>query len=172
MLRMTRRLAPVLALVLSVGVAACGGDDPVGSPQDPQTQVTSQPGGGSPTPTVGAVPTLGGATPSAVPGLPADYPNDEVPVIRGVVTGQSGGTSSEGRQGWVLELSATGDRESCFAQAAAALVAEGFTKQGELVAGDTIQAQYTSADYAVIISARSDGDELCQVGYEVGEVSK
>lgn len=159
MLRTTLLLT--LFLALFAGTAACGGDgDPAGAPREQQTQVTDEPSGSAT------------ASPSAVPGLPADYPNAEVPVISGVVTAQSGGTSAVGRRGWVLELSATGDRESCFERAAAALVAEGFTKQGELVAGDTKQAQYTSADYTVIISARSDGDELCQVGYEVGEVSK
>lgn len=173
MLRTTLPLA--LVLTLFAGTAACGGDDdPAGTPQAPQTQVTLEPGdGGEVTPT--AVPSLGGPSPTAsgaVPGLPADYPDEDVPVIRGVVTGQSGGTSADGRQGWVLEVSAAGSRESCFDDAAAALVAEGFVKQGELVAGDTTQAQFVSDDYAVIISARADGDELCQVGYEVGEVSK
>ncbi len=147
MLRTTLLLALVLALF--AGTAACGGDDPTGSPQAPQSQATA----------------------SAVPGLPADYPDEQVPVIRGVVTAQSGGTAADGQRGWVLEVSATGSRESCFADAAAALVAEGFVKQDELVAGDTTQAQYVSDEYAVIISARDDGDELCQVGYEVGEVS-
>lgn len=170
MLRPTLLLALVLALF--AGTAACGGDDdPAGAPREQQTRVTDEPSG-SATAMPSPVPTLGGPSPSAVPGLPADYPDDEVPVIRGVVTGRSGGTSTDGRRGWVLEVSASGDRESCFERAAAALVAEGFTKQGELVAGDTVQAQYTSADYAVIISARADGDELCQVGYEVGEVGK
>jgi len=143
MLRTTVLLALVLALF--AGTAACGGDDdPAGAPS---------------------------ATASAVPGLPADYPVEQVPVIRGVVTAQSGGTAADGQRGWVLELSATGNRESCFADAAAALVAEGFVKQDELVAGDTTQAKYVSDEYAVVISARDDGDELCQVGYEVGEIS-
>lgn len=147
MVRTTRRLAPVL-LVLAVyaATAACGGD--------PQPRAT-------PTPTA-----------TAVPGLPAGYPADEVPVLYGVVTAQSGGTSAEGRQGWILEVSATGDKESCFADAAGALLEKGFVKKDEIVAGDTTQAQYTSAEYAVIISARSADNGICQVGYEVGELSK
>lgn len=171
MLRTTLLLALVLALF--AGTAACGGDDdPAGSPQAPQSQVTLEPGDGvevTPTDEPSAEPSV---TASAVPGLPADYPDEQVPVLYGVVTAQSGGTAADGQRGWVLELSATGSRESCFADAAAALVAAGFVKQGELVAGDTTQAQYVSDEYAVIISARDDGDDRCQVGYEVGEVSK
>ncbi len=170
--------ASVLALVLLAGTTACGGDDaPAGSPQTsqtPQPLVSLGPVGGvEVTPTDG--PTSVAPSPAAtgaVPGLPADYPGEEVPVIRGVVTAQSGGTSTEGRRGWVLEMSAAGSGKSCLADAVAALVAEGFVKTGELVAGDTTQVQYVSDEYAVIISARDDGDELCQVGYEVGQVGK
>lgn len=174
-MRIPRGLVPaVLALVLAAGASGCGGDDdPAAGPSEtPQTQTTPEPTDG----TSSAVPDPMG-TPTGRPtppvGLPTGFPTSKVPVLYGVVTGQSGGPSGDGPQGWVLELSTTGTAAQCFARAEAALVADGFTQQGEdLVAGDTRQAQFTSPEYAVIISARSDGDELCQLGYEVGEVSK
>jgi len=174
MTRMTRRVLPVvLALALYAGTTACGGDDDPGSgePQDPQSQTTSEPTDDA---------TDDGSDPSGTPtstatqavGLPADFPASEVPLLPGVVTGKTGGPGPDGRKGWVLEMSATGTQKSCFDEASAALVADGFTKQGEITALDTRQAQFTSADYAVILSVRADGDELCQASYEVGQVAR
>lgn len=175
MSRTTRPLgALLLALALAAGAVACGEPEPQAAA--PSAAATATPTG-TPTTSPGPpvpVPSLGPIdrpTPSAIPGLDEGFPVAEVPLIAGVVTGQSGGDGPDGRKGWIFEVSAAGSQEVCFDDAAAALVARGFTKQGELVAGDTRQAQFTSPEYAVIISARDDGDEFCQVGYEVGQVS-
>ncbi len=177
MLRPTRRLAPaVLALVLGVGAGACGGDVDPTSGASP-TPATTTPGATpSSTPTSTPPGTLGstpGGDPTSAPavGVPAGFPVEEVPLLGGLVTGKTGGDGPDGRKGWVLELSATGTQQSCFAEASAALVAAGFTKQGEITAADTRQAQFTSPEYAVILSVRADGSELCQASYEVGQVA-
>src|SRR5205085_8944743 len=106
---------------------------------------------------------------SPAAGLPEGFPaQDEVPLVPGVVTKEDGGTGPDGKVGWILELAAAGSRKQCFDKAAAALTAAGFTKQGDLDAAGTHQAQFTTAKWAVIISSRADG-ENCQLGYEVGQ---
>jgi hypothetical protein len=85
------------------------------------------------------------------------------------VTSKTGGKDPAGKIGYVIEMSAAGSQKDCFDRAAAALVAAGFTKQGEMTAQDTKQAQFTTKKWAVIISSRADGDN-CQLGYEVGQL--
>lgn len=171
----SRRLsAAALALAVCVGAAGCGGDEPEATrTAEPTAQPTSTPTATSTDGSTDGFPgwTVG-PTATPVPGLPTDFPTSEVPVLPGVVTGKTGGEGPDGRKGWVIEMSATGSQESCFDQAAAALVADGFTKQGEITAADTRQAQFTSSEYAVILSVRSDGNELCQASYEVGQVAR
>jgi hypothetical protein len=173
-MRTTRRLGTaVLALALYAGSAACGGDD---DPSDSTPQVSQSPSASAPSSTASTAAPSPGGTPTGRPtppaGLPAGFPTAKVPVLSGVVTAKEGPASTGGPQGWILELTARGTQDSCFSAAKAALLADGFTQQGEdLIAGDTRQAQFTSPDYAVIISARSEEDGICQVGYEVGQVS-
>lgn len=160
--------APVL--VLLAVLAGCGGH----ATKDPGPP-TGTPTASTPAPdTTGPSATDPSATSSATSpavGLPTGFPvQSAVPLVAGVVTAKSGGAGPAGKNGWLLELSASGTQQQCFEKAASALVAAGFMKQGELTAGDTRQAQFTSAHYAVIISARADGTDQCQLGYEVGEV--
>ena len=162
------RAAASLALVLLVAATACGKDDeePDGTPTPAASASTATTGTPSTSPTATAT------TTSPAVGLPEDFPpQDEVPLVPGVVTKKDGGTNPEGKQGWILELAAPGSQKECFDRAAAALTAAGFTKQGELDAQGTRQAQFTTATWAVIISARADGDN-CQLGYEVGQLTE
>ncbi len=185
MLRIIRVLGTAaLALVLYVGLAACGGNDgpSSGAPQDPQSQATSVPTDlypdgdseddpeddpGNPLDRPTSIPT---STATAAVGLPTDFPTAGVPVLPGVVTGKTG-PAPDGPRGWIVEMSVTGSQKSCFEKASAALIANGFTQQGEITAADTRQAQFTSPEYAVILSVRADGNELCQASYEVGEIA-
>ncbi|RNL77669.1 hypothetical protein [Nocardioides marmorisolisilvae] len=160
-------LLAALTLVLAVGATGCGKDDP--QPKaDPTSSSSDQPTG---TPTATDEPSDGSTPTSPAVGLPTDFPaQTEVPVVSGVVTSKNSGTQSTGRMGWQIELQAVGTRKGCFDRAAAALVAAGFAKQAAMTAGDTLQAQYTTKKWAVIISSRSDGSS-CQLGYEVGQLA-
>jgi hypothetical protein len=152
-----------------LGASACGKDDPKPS-ADPSSSssASARPTDDDATPTEG--PSATSTTTSPAVGLPEDFPaQKDVPMVPGVVTGKTGGEGPDGRKGWVIELSSVGSQNGCFDRAAAALVAAGFTKQGEIKAGDTRQAQFTSDRYAVIVSARADGAN-CQLGYEIGQV--
>ena len=151
--------------------AGCGTDDGPAPAPSTTAVVTTTPTPG-PSGTATAAPS--GTATVAVGRIPTGFPSAKVPLVPGVVTAGSGGAVSgePGRQGWILELAAAGTRDSCFAAAEEALVKAGFVKRGSMLAGDTQQAQYTAPGYAVIISARSDGDGRCQLGYEVGEVAR
>ena len=158
----------VLVLVLGLGASACGKDatEPAPGPTPTVTAPTSS----SPSATGG--PSPGSSPTSPAVGLPTDFPaQSEVPVVSGVVTSKTGGKDEKGRIGYVIEMSAVGSKQACFERAAAALVAAGFTQRGEMTAGDTRQAQFTTERWAVIISARADG-ENCQLGYEVGQLTE
>jgi len=164
-----RATVAAFAVALLLGAGACGGSDkkPTAHPSSSVTATAS--------PTDG--PTSGGPSASSSPtspavGLPEGFPaQDDVPLVPGVVTGKTGGDGPEGKKGWIIEMSSVGSQKECFDRAAAALVAAGFTKQGEIKAMDTRQAQYTSDEYAVIISSRADGPN-CQLGYEIGQVDQ
>lgn len=161
---------PALALLLALllPVAACGKDEKQPSSVPSSTSsATSDPSGGS-TPT--DRPSASSSTTSPAIGLPDGFPSQaDVPVVSGVVTSKTGGKDPDGRIGWVIVLSAVGTQDGCFDRAAAALVAAGFTKQGEITPADTRQAQFTTAEWAVIISSRADGAN-CELGYEVGQL--
>ena len=161
--------AAALVLALALGVSACGGEDQPEPKAEPTASTTVRPTDvGSP---AGTPATRGSSTSPAV-GLPDDFPaQDDVPLVAGVVTSKTGGKDPDGRIGYVIEMSAAGSQQECFERAAAALVAKGYTKQGELTAQDTRQAQFTTKRWAVIISSRADGDN-CQLGYEVGQLSE
>jgi hypothetical protein len=160
-----------LVLALAVGASACGKDhaEPkVGPGSSATTGGTDRPTSGS---TASDGPGDGTSPTSPAVGLPADFPAQrDVPLVAGVVTSKTGGKDPDGRIGWVIEMSAVGTQKGCFDRAAAALVAAGFAKQGEMTAQDTRQAQFTTKKWAVIISSRADG-ENCQLGYEVGQLT-
>lgn len=160
---------PVLAalvLALSFGASACGKDE--AKPKAEPTVTASGTPSTSGTPT--AEPSDGGSPTSPAVGLPEDFPaQQDVPLVAGVVTSKTGGKDPSGKLGYVIELSAVGTQKGCFDRAAAALVAAGFTKQGEMTAQDTRQAQFTTRKWAVVISSRADGPN-CQLGYEVGQL--
>jgi len=165
---------PVLAIAvlsLALGASACGKDDP--KPRtEPTSTVTGTPiSPSSPSSPTSSASATDGPTSPAV-GLPDDFPAQaEVPLVAGVVTSKDSGTQSNGLMGWQLELQAVGTRKGCFDRAAAALVGAGFTKQAQMTAGDTLQAQYTTKKWAVIISSRAVGSS-CQLGYEVGQLTR
>ena len=166
----SRPVLGALAVTLLLGASACGKDDPKAEPTPTSsTSASSQPtGSGTPS----DQPSASGSATSPAVGLPEGFPaQDDVPLVEGIVTGKTGGEGPDGRKGWVIELSSVGSQKGCFDKAAAALVAAGFTKQGEVKAGDTRQAQFTSEEYAVIVSSRADGDN-CQLGYEIGQVDR
>lgn len=155
-----------LLLAVAVGASGCGSDEPASVPRATDSGTPSASGSPSVSPSATAT------TSSPAVGLPEDFPaQDEVPLVAGVVTSKTGGKDPDGRIGYVLELTAVGSQQECFDRAAAALVDRGYVKQGEIKAGDTRQAQFTTADWAVIISARADG-ENCRLGYEVGQLAK
>ena len=157
-----------LALSIALGAAGCGGDRPTSkaAPTPGPAATTSA----ATTPT--GTPTASTSATSPAIGLPKDFPAQEVvPLVAGVVTSKTGGKDPDGRIGYVIEMSAVGSQQDCFDRAAAALVAQGYKKQGELKAQDTRQAQFTTKGWAVIISARADGDN-CQLGYEVGQLGQ
>ncbi|MFL6174740.1 MAG: hypothetical protein ACJ716_17760 [Marmoricola sp.] len=162
----------VVVLALALGASACGKDDP-GPKAEPTPTVTGTPTGtttGPSSPTSSDSATDSPTSPAV--GLPDDFPaQTEVPMVSGVVTSKNSGTQSNGLMGWQLELQAVGTRKGCFDRAAAALVGAGFTKQAQMTAGDTLQAQYTTKKWAVIISSRAVGSS-CQLGYEVGQLTK
>jgi len=164
---MSRKSAlAAVVLVLTLGASACGKDE-----TSPKSEPTSTSSG---TPSTGGTPTTeptDGSTPtSPAIGLPEDFPaQKDVPLVAGVVTSKTGGKDPSGKLGYVIELSAVGTQKGCFDRAAAALIAAGFTKQGEMTAQDTKQAQFTTPRWAVIISSRADGAN-CQLGYEVGQL--
>ncbi|MFL6159550.1 MAG: hypothetical protein ACJ72D_25985 [Marmoricola sp.] len=165
-------LGAVLAAALAVGAAGCGGggDDDKAASSRPTASSSSTP---TPTP---SDPLSAGpfGTPSPRAGLATDFPVAEVPLLDGDVSTlfSGNGSGEEGRKGWVLEVKVTQNAQACFAAAAARLVGEGYTKQGQIKAGDTVQAQFTKPGYAVIISAKADGKAGCTLGYEVGQIAK
>ncbi len=167
----TRRWVPVVVAVVLAVTAGCGGDDGDDGPKKSGSSVTT---GAAPTPTTSPtalVPTPGGLiTAAANPGLPVDFPAT-VPLLAGqVVQPLGGGSGEEGRKGWVLDVTVAGSAEECFEDAATALTRAGFVKQGELKAGKSRQAQFTTSEYAVIISAAPGAKGQCQLGYEVGQI--
>lgn len=167
---MSFRPLTALVLIVLLGAGACGKDDPKAkATPEPTASATSTPTASS---TPSGTPSATSTQTSPVAGLPSGFPaQSEVPLVSGVVTGEDGGTGSDGRVGWQLELTAVGSQQGCFDRAAAALVDAGFTKRGQMTAGDTKQAQFTTTKWAVIISSRADGQN-CQLGYEVGQLTK
>ncbi|HEX4190170.1 MAG TPA: hypothetical protein VHZ06_04185 [Marmoricola sp.] len=175
MLRNRHRVAPaLLAVVLVAGAAAgCGGaKHPKAADSPPASSSASS------SPSVTAAPTVSDPLPqgtfsSAAPrqGLPTDFPQGDVPLLAGQVSTQFNGPAAgePGKKGWVIEVSVAEDPQHCFADAAAALTAHGYTKKGQITAQGTVQAQYTKPHYTVIISAASDGNAGCTLGYEVGQ---
>ncbi|MFL6025114.1 MAG: hypothetical protein ACJ72O_17360 [Marmoricola sp.] len=158
------------ALALLLGTGACGKDEPKAEPTSSVTGTPTEGASSSGTPSESPTATATESSPAV--NLPQGFPaQKDVPLVAGVVTSQTGGTDPSGKIGWIIEMSAAGSKKDCFDRAAAALVSHGFTKQGEMDAKDTHQAQFTTKDWAVIISARADG-ENCQLGYEVGQLSK
>jgi hypothetical protein len=163
-----RPVVVAIAVAVVLGPTACGkdADKPSAHPTSSTSATAGPTDHSTPTPS----PSAGRTVSSPAVGLPEDFPaQDDVPLVAGVVTSKEAGVGGEGHKGWVLQLAATGSQRECFDKAAAVLVRHGFTKRGELTAGDTRQAQFTSDEYAVIISARSDGT-TCQLDYEVGKV--
>jgi len=156
-----------IALAVLLGAGACGKDDPKPKVEPTPTATAPSTDGSAPS----TSPSASGSPTSPAVGLPGGFPaQDDVPLVAGVVTSKTGGKTTDGRVGWVIELSAVGSQKDCFDRAAAVLVKAGFTKQGEMTAQDTKQAQFTTTKWAVIISARADGDN-CQLGYEVGQLT-
>ncbi|HET6154415.1 MAG TPA: hypothetical protein VFE15_15840 [Marmoricola sp.] len=164
------RFAPALlaALLIAGGAAGCGGDakhsKAAGAPSASASETDA--------PTV-SNPLPQGTFSSAGPrqGLPADFPQDDVPLLAGQVTTQFSGPAAgePGKTGWVIEVGVTEDPHHCFADAAAALVAHGYAKKGQIAAQGTVQAQFTKPHYSVIISASDNGSGGCTLGYEVGQ---
>src|SRR5690348_11926153 len=127
----TKSALAALVLALALGASACGKDE-----AKPKAEPTASASG---TPTDGATatasPSDGAGPTSPVVGLPEDFPaQKDVPLVSGVVTSKTGGKDPSGKIGYVIELSAVGTQKGCFDRAAAALVAAGFTKQGEMTA--------------------------------------
>lgn len=157
----------VLICALSLGVTACGGDDDKPSATDPSTAASTSP---PTTPSV-AVSNEPGSQLSPAPGLPSDFPTNEIPLLPGPVTQPLGTGSSgeEGRKGWVLEVAVARDRKSCFKEAVAALIARGFElRGGPIPSAANIEGLYGNAEYNVIVTATAKGSG-CSLSYEVGQ---
>lgn len=157
----------VLVCAIAGAAAACGGEDKP-SAADP-SGVPSV----SPTASPGVAVSNDPMAPlSPVPGLPANFPSAEIPLLAGPVTQPVVGSTEVGKRSWVLELKLEQESGACFEAAEAALLGHGFVKQATTNENGTREGQYTAPGWAVIISTSPSETGGCRLGYEVGEIAK
>lgn len=163
-----RGAALILALAL-LAVSGCGGDEE--KPKASPTTTSATPSASASATGVPPVPELSPGVPGN-PGLPEDFPGDEVPLLDGLVELPLGpGSGEEGRKGWVLQLTLAQSSDACFEEAARVLTENGFTQQPGETKDETVrEALFTAPGYAVIISASRSDDGGCRLSYEVGQV--
>jgi len=172
-----RRSGLVVMAALLLALSACGEGEakPVVTDSTPSiSAVPTMSPTGLPSAEATADPTLPGfVTTGPNPGIPTDFPTTRIPLLAGAVALPLGpGSGENGAKGWVLELELAREAGACFNDAAAALVARGFTKQpGQTFSDGTREAQFTAPGWAVIISTSPDESGGCRLGYEVGQLA-